>query len=68
MVVVFVLVTAALSLTWSHAKLMSQDEMYAFQTYSVRSVAELVQVQRTEPISLDPLLYPLLAHAGMKAF
>ena len=68
MVVVFVLVTAALSLAWSHAKLMSQDEMYAFQTYSVPSVAELVHVQRTEPISLDPLLYPLLAHAGMKAF
>jgi uncharacterized membrane protein len=68
MVVLFVLVTAALSLAWSHAKLMSQDEMYAFQTYSVRSVAKLVQVQRTEPISLDPLLYPLLAHAGMKAF
>jgi uncharacterized membrane protein len=68
MVVVFVLLAAALSLAWSHAKLMSQDEMYAFQTYSVRSVAELVHVQRTTPISLDPLLYPLLAHAGMKAF
>ena len=68
MVVVFVLLTAAVSLEWSHSKLMSQDEMYAFQTYSVPSVAELVQVQRTEPISLDPLLYPLLAHAGMKAF
>ena len=66
--VVFVLVTAALSLAWSHSKLMSQDEMYAFQTYSVPSVATLVHVQRTEPISLDPLLYPLLAHAGMKAF
>ena len=64
MVVVFVLVTAALSLAWSHSKLMSQDEMYAFQTYSVRSVAELVQVQRTEPISLDPLLYPLLVACG----
>ena len=66
--VVFVLVTAALSLAWSHAKLMSQDEMYAFQTYSVPSVAELVHVQRTEPISLDPLLYPLLSHAAMQAF
>jgi uncharacterized membrane protein len=66
--VLFVLLTAVVSLTWSHAKLMSQDEMYAFQTCSVPSVAELVHVQRTEPISLDPLLYPLLAHAGMKAF
>ncbi len=66
--VVFVLLTAALGLAWSHHKLMSQDEMYAFQTYSVGSVGELVHVQRTWPISLDPLLYPLLAHAGMKAF
>jgi uncharacterized membrane protein len=66
--VVFVLLTAALALTWSHNKLMSQDEMYAFQTASVPTVAELVRVQRTWPISLDPLLYPLLAHAGMKAF
>jgi uncharacterized membrane protein len=66
--VVFVLLTAALALAWSQSKLMSQDEMYAFQTESVPTVAQLVQVQRTEPISLDPLLYPLLAHAGMKAF
>jgi len=68
MVVVFVLLTAAVSLAWSHNKLMSQDEMYAFQTYSMPTVAELVHVQRTEPISLDPLLYPLLSHAAMKAF
>jgi len=68
LVVVFVLLTAVLSLAWSHAKLMSQDEMYAFQTYSVQSVVELTQVQRTEPISLDPLLYPLLSHSVMKAF
>ena len=66
--VVFVLLTAALSLAWSHSKLMSQDEMYAFQTYSVSTVAELVHVQRTVPVSLDPLLYPLLSHAAMKAF
>jgi uncharacterized membrane protein len=66
--VVFVLLTAAMGLAWSHSKLMSQDEMYAFQTASVPTVAELVRVQRTWPISLDPLLYPLLAHAGMKAF
>ena len=66
--VVFVLLTAALGLAWSHAKLMSQDEMYAFQTASVPTVAELVHVQRTEPISLDPLLYPLLSHGAMKTF
>ncbi len=68
MAVLFVLLTAALSLAWSHSKLMSQDEMYAFQTYSVRSLGELVHVQRTWPISLDPLLYPLLSHGAMIAF
>ncbi len=66
--VLFVCVTAALALAWSHAKPMSQDEMYAFQTYSVRSVGEMVQVQRRWPISLDPLLYPLLSHAAMQIF
>jgi len=68
MLVVFVLLTAGLSLAWSHNKLMSQDEMYAFQTYTVPTVGELVHVQRTEPISLDPMLYPLLSHAAMKVF
>jgi len=63
--VVFVLLTAAMGLAWSHSKLMSQDEMYAFQTYSVPTVGKLVQVQRTWPISLDPLLY--LPHLQLKA-
>jgi len=66
--VAIVCVTAAVSLVWLHSKLMSQDEMYAFQTDSVPSLARLVQVQRTWPISLDPLLDHLLSHAGMKVF
>ena len=68
MVAVFVALTAAISLAWSHNKMMSQDELYAFQTDSVRSVGELVQVQRVWPISLDPLLVHLLSHAGMRVF
>ncbi len=68
MVVVFVLLTAALSLTWSHNKLMSQDEMYQFQTDSAGSLAELIHVQRTWPISLDPLLDHALSHGAMKVF
>jgi uncharacterized membrane protein len=68
MVVVFVCVTAAVSLGWSHAKLMSQDEMYEFQTDSVGSLRELAHVQRTWPISLDPLLYHGLSHGAMQVF
>jgi len=66
MVVVFVCVTAAVSLAWSHTKLMSQDEMYEFQTDSVPSLAELLHVQKTWPISLDPLLYHALSHGAMQ--
>jgi hypothetical protein len=66
MVVVFVCVTAAVSLAWSHTKLMSQDEMYEFQTDSVPSLAELIHVQKTWPISLDPLLYHALSHEAMQ--
>ena len=68
MVVVLVCVTAAVSLVWSHHKLMSQDEMYEFQTDSVRSVGELMHVQATSPISLDPLLYHVLSHGAMQVF
>ncbi len=68
MVVVFLCVTAALSLEWSHAKLMNQDEMYQFQTDSVGSLAELIHVQRTCPISLDPLLDHTLSHGAMHVF
>ena len=60
--------TAAVSLTWSHPKLFSQDEMYEFQTDSVSSLRDLVHVQRTWPISLDPLLYHALSHGAMRLF
>ena len=68
MVVVFVCVTAVVSLGWSHAKLMSQDEMYQFQTDSVGTLEKLIEVQRTSPISLDPLLDHALSHAAMQVF
>lgn len=68
MLVVFVCLTAAVSLAWSHTKLFSQDEMYEFQTDSVPSVADLIHVQKTYPISLDPLLYHALSHGAMQVF
>ena len=68
MTVLFVCVTAAVSLGWSHAKLMSQDEMYQFQTDRVRSLGELIRVQQTWPISLDPLLDHALSHGAMQVF
>jgi 4-amino-4-deoxy-L-arabinose transferase-like glycosyltransferase len=66
--VLFLLLTATLSLLWSHHKLMSQDEFFVLQTDSVATVSQLIHIQRTTPISLDPLAYHLLAHASMRVF
>jgi 4-amino-4-deoxy-L-arabinose transferase-like glycosyltransferase len=66
--VLFLLLTATISLLWSHHKLMSQDEFFVLQTDSVASVSQLIHIQRTTPISLDPLVYHLLAHASMRVF
>lgn len=60
--------TVVVSLWWSHVKLFSQDEMYEFQTDSVGSLHQLTHVQRTSPISLDPLLYHSLSHIAMRIF
>jgi len=60
--------TLAVSLAWSHVKLFSQDEMYEFQTDSVGSLRQLAHVQRTSPISLDPLVYHSLSHIAMRIF
>ncbi len=62
------LTTAAVSLLWSHYKLFSQDEFFVLQTDSVATVRQLIHIQRTTPISLDPLVYHLLAHASTRLF
>ena len=64
-VLLLLFLTAAIALSWSHHKLMSQDEFFALQTDSVSTVSQLVHIQRTSPISLDPLVCHLLAHAAM---
>jgi hypothetical protein len=60
--------TAALSLLWSHYKLLNQDEMFVLQTDSARTAAQLIHIQRAFPISLDPLVYHLLSHFGCTLF
>ena len=62
------LLTAAVAFTWSHVKLLSQDEVFVLQTDSVHSLHELIHIQRHYPISLDPLVFHVLAHACTKLF
>ena len=63
---ILLLLTAAVAFTWSHVKLLSQDEIFVLQTDRVSSVRELIHIQRYFPISLDPLVFHLLAHACTK--
>lgn len=57
--------TAVLSLLWSHARLLWQDEFLSFYSDSVSSAAQVVSVQLHSPISLDPPTYHLLSHFFM---
>jgi hypothetical protein len=61
----FLLLTAALSLLWSHARLMEQDEFLSFYTDSVATFQQVVLIQLHQPISLDPPTYHLLSHLSM---
>lgn len=64
----FLVLTAILSLTWSHARLMWNDEFLSFYTGSVASLRQVVWVQLHHPISLDPPTYHLLSHLSMDVF
>jgi hypothetical protein len=66
--VLILLLTALVAVVWSHYKMLSQDEIFVLQTDSVSSLRELIHIQRSYPISLDPLLFHLLAHACTKLF
>jgi 4-amino-4-deoxy-L-arabinose transferase-like glycosyltransferase len=66
--IAFLILTAAISLLWSHHKLMSQDEIFVLQTDSVSTYTQFLRIQRHYPISLDPLVYHTLAFLSIKAF
>jgi 4-amino-4-deoxy-L-arabinose transferase-like glycosyltransferase len=66
--IAFLILTAAIALLWSHHKLMSQDEIFVLQTDSAPTYAQLLNIQRHYPISLDPLIYHTLAYLSIKAF
>ena len=59
------LLTATLSLLWSHARLLWNDEFLSFYSDSVATFHQVLQVQLRTPISLDPPTYHLLSHLSM---
>lgn len=63
-----IVVTAALAIVWSAHRNLNQDEAFVFQTDTVPSLHQLVNVQLHYPIALDPLFYHLLGFASVKVF
>ncbi len=61
----FLLLSATLSLLWSHVRLMWNDEFLSFYSDGVASLKQVVLVQLHYPISLDPPTYHLLSHLCM---
>ena len=61
----FLLLTTVLSLIWSHARLMWNDEFLSFYSDSVATFKQVILVQLHHPISLDPPTYHLLSHLSM---
>jgi hypothetical protein len=68
LIAVSIILTCALSLVWSHYKLMRVDEFMEMQTDSVPSLRQVIDIQRHFPISLDPLGYHVAAHFSMRLF
>jgi 4-amino-4-deoxy-L-arabinose transferase-like glycosyltransferase len=61
----FLLLSATLSLLWSHARLLWNDEFLSFYSDSVATFHQVLLVQLHHPISLDPPTYHLLSHLCM---
>jgi 4-amino-4-deoxy-L-arabinose transferase-like glycosyltransferase len=59
------LLSATISLIWSHARLLWNDEFLSFYSDRVATFKQVVLVQLHYPISLDPPTYHLLSHLSM---
>jgi len=66
--IAFLTLTAAVSLIWSHYKLLVPDELFVLQTGSVSSLGQIVHIQRAYPICLDPLFYHAVVHSAIGLF
>ncbi len=62
------LLTAVMSVTWSMHRLLWQDEIFSLQTDRVATLGEVLRIQRSYPISLEPPPYHVLSHAAMAVF
>jgi hypothetical protein len=64
----FLALTAAISLSWSYFKLLWWDEFLVLWTDSAPTMGQVVHIQSTWPISLDPIAFHGIAHAAIQIF
>jgi 4-amino-4-deoxy-L-arabinose transferase-like glycosyltransferase len=60
--------SASISLLWSHCSLLTNDELLELWTDRISSLGQIVHVQLTGPISVDPILYHAIAHGAIRIF
>jgi 4-amino-4-deoxy-L-arabinose transferase-like glycosyltransferase len=65
LLILFLLLSTVLSLIWSHARLLWNDEFLSFYSDGVATFKQVLLVQLHHPISLDPPTYHLLSHLSM---
>jgi hypothetical protein len=66
--IAFLVLTTGISLLFSHFKLLWYDEFLVMWTDSAASIGQIAHIQRSCPISLDPLVYHATAHAAIRLF
>jgi hypothetical protein len=64
----FIALTALISILWSAAKLLWWDEFLVLWTDTQPSWARVAHIQASWPISLDPLVYHLIANTAIRLF
>ncbi len=64
-IIALIVLTASMSIVRDLFRILDHDEFLSFHTDSQKTALDVVRVQLSTPISLDPLGYHLLAHSAM---
>ena len=66
--IAFLLLTAAVSLIASHYRLIGGDDLLELWCDRVGSLRQLLHIQRTSPLAIDPFFYHIVTFVGIRLF
>jgi hypothetical protein len=66
--VAFLVLTAAVSLSMAHYRLIDGDDLLELWCDRVGSIGQLLHIQRTSPLVIDPFFYHGLTFVGIRLF